>query len=197
MTERESATIELLKRRLACENSRFAIYLDHIRASDGYEVADYLVVAPKIAAANLTTGVAILPCRNGQIGLVRLHRHPVGAEVWEMPRGFLDADEPPLISALRELGEETGLACAREHLLDMGTVLPEAGILRGRVHLFAALDCKSIREFPGEELGHREFRWFSAEEIHSLLRENGIEDATTIAALYKLSLQERSAVVLK
>lgn len=187
--------IELLERRLVCENSRFSIYFDHIRASDGYEVGDYLVVAPKITAEDLATGVAVLPCRNGRTGLVRLYRHPVGSEVWEMPRGFLDADESPPFSALRELEEETGLSCPREHLLDLGTILPEAGILRGRVHLFAALECKPVREFPGEELGHREFRWFSQEEISGLLYRNEIEDATTIAALYKLSLLGHAAEV--
>ena len=186
--------VELVERRLACENSRFAIYLDHIRASDGYEVADYLVVAPKIVASDLTTGVAVLPCDKGRIGLVRVHRHPVGAEVWEMPRGFLDADESPPVSALRELEEETGLTCSQIHLLDLGTVLPEAGILRGRVHVFAALECEQLRDFPGEELGHCEFRWFSGDEVRGLLRQSSIEDATTIAALYKLSLQQPSAV---
>lgn len=184
------AMIELVERRLACENSRFTVYLDHIRASDGYEVPDYLVVAPKMFAADLTTGVAVLPCHEDRIGLVRLYRHTVGAEVWEMPRGFLDADESPSVSALRELEEETGLTCSHKELLDLGTVLPESGVLRGRVHLFAALECKKIREFPGEELGHREFRWFASEEIGGLLRNSCIEDATTIAALYKYSLQQ-------
>ncbi len=186
--------IELVERRLACENSRFMVYLDHIRSADGYEVPDYLVVAPKIVGSVITTGVAVLPCQKGRIGLVRLHRHPVGTAVWEMPRGFLDADESPSISALRELEEETGLSCSKNHLLDLGTVLPEAGILRGRVHVFAALECVQIREFPGEELGHQEFRWFSDDEVRGLLRQSSIEDATTIAALYKLSLQEPSAV---
>lgn len=188
MAERKGAEIELLARRLACENSRFSIYLDHIRASDGYEVGDYLVVAPKTVAADMTTGVAVLPCRSDAVGLVRLHRHPVGAEVWEMPRGFLDPGEPPAVSALRELEEETGLTCETAHLLDLGTILPEAGILRGRVHLYAALDCEQVRDFPCEELGHRAFHWFSREELADLLRASAIEDATTIAALHKLSL---------
>ena len=186
--------IELVERRLACENSRFTVYLDRIRTSAGYEVPDYLVVAPKVVAKNLSSGVAILPCYRGKIGLVHLYRHPVGEEVWEMPRGFLDADESPSTSALRELEEETGLTCSQKYLLDLGTVMPEAGILRGRVHLFAALECQKIREFPGEEIGHRDFRWFTGEEISGLLRSSSIEDATTIAALYKLFLQQPSVV---
>ena len=187
------AKIELVERRLACENSRFLVYLDHIRTADGYEVPDYLVVAPKIVASGLTTGIAVLPCNMGRIGLVRLHRHPVVEDVWEMPRGFVDADESPSVSALRELEEETGLTCSPIHLLDLGTVLPEAGILQGRVHVFAALECEQLREFPSEELGHCEFRWFSGDEVRGLLRQSRIEDATTIAALYKFSLQQPSA----
>lgn len=186
--------IELVERRLACENRRFTVYLDRIRASGGYEVPNYLVVAPKVVAQNLGTGVAVLPCHKGKIGLVHLYRHPVGEEVWELPQGFLDADESPATSALRELEEETGLTCSQKYLLDLGTVMPEAGILRGRVHLFAALECQKIREFPSEEIGHRDFRWFAGEEISVLLRNSSIEDATTIAALYKLFLQQPSVV---
>jgi 8-oxo-dGTP pyrophosphatase MutT (NUDIX family) len=187
--------IELLGRRLADDNTRFSIYLDHIRASGGHEVKDYLVVDPKVRTASLVSGVAVLPCQEGRIGLLRLFRHPVGEEVWEMPRGFLETDEPPFVSALRELEEETGLLCPNDSLLDIGTILPEAGILRARVHLYAALDCVSVRPFPKEEIGHCEFRWFSRAEIDGLLRRSQIEDATTIAALYKLLLLGQLAEV--
>jgi ADP-ribose pyrophosphatase YjhB (NUDIX family) len=186
--------IELVKRRLACENSRFKVYLNSIRASTGYEVSDYLVVAPKVVAKNLCTGVAVLPYYKGKIGLVHLYRYPVGEGVWEVPRGFLDADESPSTSALRELEEETGVTCPQKYLLDLGTVMSEAGILRGRTHLFAALGCKRIREFPGEEIGHRDFHWFTGEEICELLRNSSIEDATKISALYKLFLHQPSVV---
>jgi 8-oxo-dGTP pyrophosphatase MutT (NUDIX family) len=194
MTSLSMGMIELTESRVACENSRFTVYLDHIRMSAGQEVPDYLVIAPKIVGKDLCTGVAVLPCHDGRIGLLRLYRHPVRIDVWELPRGFLDAGESPATSALRELEEETGFICAQTHLLDLGTVLPEAGILRGRVHLYAALECQKVRDFPGVEIGHREFRWFTGEEIRGLLRNSNIEDATTIAALYKLLLLHPSIV---
>lgn len=191
-TSRRVPAIEVLGRKLVSGNTRFSIYLDHIRAA-GCEVIDYLVVEPKVRVGGLVSGVAVLPFQSGKIGLVRLFRHPVGEEVWEMPRGFMEANEPPSFAALRELEEETGLSCAEDCLLDIGTILPEAGVLRVRVHLYAALDCVTLRPFPAEEIGHSEFRWFSRSEISDLLRHNEIEDATTIAAICKFFLLDSVA----
>jgi ADP-ribose pyrophosphatase len=43
--------------------------------------------------------------------LVYQYRHPVGRRLWELPAGLLDmGDEPPHITAARELEEEAGLA---------------------------------------------------------------------------------------
>ena len=191
MSDRKPGTVpnvELIERKLACENGRFYVYLDHVRARDGYEVPDYLVVAPKTDAADMASGVGVLPCRDGNIGLLRLYRHPVSTVVWEMPRGFLEPGELTSVSALRELEEETGLRCPPKRLLDLGTILPEAGILRARVHIFAALDCEPAREFPREEIGHHEFRWFSRDEVESMVRNGAIEDATTLAAICRFLL---------
>jgi ADP-ribose pyrophosphatase len=50
--------------------------------------------------------------------LVRQYRHPVGRRLWELPAGLLDmGDEPPQITAARELAEEAGLAAEHWHVL--------------------------------------------------------------------------------
>ena len=66
--------IEVVDRRLACENSKFFIYFDHVRDSAGNEVTDYLVVAPKHSGINQVTGVAILPIVDQKVGLIRIYR---------------------------------------------------------------------------------------------------------------------------
>ncbi|MFW0179442.1 NUDIX domain-containing protein [Rothia sp. P7208] len=49
-----------------------------------------------------------------QILLIRQYRHPVRANLWEIPAGLLDvAGETPLEAAQRELAEETSL-CAKQ-----------------------------------------------------------------------------------
>jgi 8-oxo-dGTP pyrophosphatase MutT (NUDIX family) len=43
-----------------------------------------------------------------QVVLVRQYRHGIRAASWELPAGTLEAGEPPLAGAQRELAEETG-----------------------------------------------------------------------------------------
>jgi 8-oxo-dGTP pyrophosphatase MutT (NUDIX family) len=45
--------------------------------------------------------------------LVYQYRHPIGRRLWELPAGLLDmGDEPPELTAARELQEEVGLAAS-------------------------------------------------------------------------------------
>ena len=58
--------------------------------------------------------VAVIPILDdGRLVLVRQHRHPVGKVLLEWPAGKLEAGEPQLTCAVRELQEETGYT-ARE-----------------------------------------------------------------------------------
>lgn len=53
-----------------------------------------------------------------EVLLERQYRHPVGAELWEVPAGLLDVPgEPPLEAARRELSEEVDLAAQTWHVL--------------------------------------------------------------------------------
>lgn len=50
--------------------------------------------------------------------LVHQYRHPVGRRLWELPAGLLDmGDEPPHVTAARELAEEAGLGAEQWHVL--------------------------------------------------------------------------------
>ncbi|WP_319452505.1 MULTISPECIES: NUDIX hydrolase [unclassified Mycobacterium] len=54
----------------------------------------------------------------GDVVLVHQYRHPVERRLWELPAGLLDmGDEPPHVTAARELEEEAGLAAEQWHVL--------------------------------------------------------------------------------
>lgn len=171
----ELPKIKVHRRRLVAENLRFELFFDHIQQADGQEVENFLVVAPRVKTAQLVTGVSVFPVWAGKIGLVRVYRHPVQAYCWELPRGFIDEGEAPDISARRELEEETGLICAPENLQSLGLYAPEAGTMAARVQLFLALDCQR-REFVADEFGHHELKFFSLDEISSMIEQGEIED---------------------
>ena len=175
----------LRQRRLACENSRFEIFLDDVESANGEIIPNYLVVSPKVKTGDLVTGVAVLPVVDGKLGLLRIYRHPIQRHLWEIPRGFVDPGESDRSSALRELEEETGLSCADVDLESLGIFAPEPGILAARVHLFVARRCRAVRPFSGEEFGHQEFRLFRPEQVSALHEAGEIQDSSTLIACFR------------
>lgn len=182
--------ITIRNRRLVCENSRFNVYFDHIVDREGYEVPDYLVVAPKRHAGDMVTGVAILPVLNASIGLVRIYRPALRDYSWEIPHGFIEKDESEQASAIRELLEETGLESA--DVVSLGYITPDSGIIAARVHVYLAQSGGAVVQQHGE-MGLREFRLFPRAEFERMIRDSEIQDSFTLAAwcLYCLWQQEK------
>ncbi len=183
--DKEKDAYRLRRRRLACENIRFEIFLDDVENPSGEIVHDYLVVAPKVRTGELITGVAVLPEVDGKLGLLHIYRHAIQRYLWEIPRGFVDPGESDRSSALRELEEETGLLCADADLESLGVFAPEPGILAARVHLFMAHRCRAIRPFSGEEFGHKEFCLFEPAQVSVLHDAGEIQDSSTLIACYR------------
>lgn len=183
--------IEVIGRRLACENTKFFVYFDHVVDKAGSEVLDYLVVAPKNAEENLVTGVAILPVLDKQIGLIRIYRPAIRDYSWEIPHGFIDEGERDKSSALRELLEETGLAVETSRFSSLGYITPDAGVLAARVHVFLAEACYASGQIQ-PELGLRDFRFFSFVEFEGMIERSEVQDTFTLAAWCKYQLLQRA-----
>ena len=79
----------------------------------------------------------------GQVVLVRQLREPARAELLELPAGTAEAGEDPLVTAQRELREETGYVGGTWRRL--GAVWTSPGFLREHMHLFLAEEVE-----PGE-----------------------------------------------
>lgn len=185
MTVENESGQKTTKRTLVCKNKVLDVFMDEIHFNDKSSMKDYIVVSPRHSAANLVTGTAILPIYKGTIGLLKIHRHAVSANSWEIPRGFIDDRESAEDSAMRELEEETGLVCKKESIRSLGLIAPDAGILAARIQLFAALDCEISHTFTSNEPGHRELRFFTANELDKMIARSEIQDPSTLVAYYK------------
>jgi ADP-ribose pyrophosphatase len=188
MSRSASRTVICKSRTRIAENQVFDIYFDHIAQPGGQEVPTYLVVAPKTSAANMVTGVSVLPVMDGKVGLLRLYRHAIGISTWEVPRGFVDAGESAEVSAARELDEEAGVRVRPEGLESMGCMTPEGSLLAARVHLFVAHDCEPLRPYQADELGHETLGWFPLEDALAMAHRGEIEDPSTLLLLYRTAL---------
>lgn len=179
--------VVLRARRLACENSVFSVYFDLLEQANGTQVIDYISIIPKNLAQGNVGGVAVLPVYNGKFGLVRVYRHPMGSIAWELPRGFVDAQESAPDAALRELKEEMGLATTKDNLVPLGMVAPEPGMLAARVQLFAALKCVAVGTSSAQELGHKDIHFFTSHEVADLISREEIQDPFTLVAYLRYS----------
>jgi hypothetical protein len=65
-------------------------------------------------------------------------------------------------------------------------IAPEAGVLAGRICLFAALDCVPARPFDAGELGHHELRLFEAAEVARMAANSELQDPGTLVAYFRL-----------
>lgn len=170
---------------MAAANSRWRVYYDHLTDDQGNEVPDYLVVEGLRPRPDRVTGVDILPVLGDKLLLMRVYRHPLGRELWEVPRGFIDERETDAEAALRELTEETGLRCAPRDLVSLGIYAPEPGTMAACCALFAAMRCEGTPRRPTDEIGIAGFALFDRNEVAALIAAGEVAQAGTLILYHR------------
>jgi ADP-ribose pyrophosphatase len=168
-----------------CENQHFEVFFDTVRATDATMIEDFLIVRPRVCAADKVAGVCILPEVNGKLGLMRVFRHHLGEEVWQAPGGFIEPDEEAAAAAVRELKEETGVVPSR--VQSLGNYLPDAGLIEGRVALFLGRGCTVCDEGASSpsEIGAGQLHWFEPEALRGLILSQCNIGGSTLAACFR------------
>jgi ADP-ribose pyrophosphatase len=149
------------------------VYRDRVRLPDGSESGREYIRHPG--------AVAIVPLfDDGRVLLERQFRYPHRREFIEVPAGKIDAGEPALATAKRELLEETGYRA-------------EAWTRIGVVHTAIAYTDEAIELFTARKLTLSERKLDEGEfleifsvpfgEAIAMIRDGRITDAKTVAAL--------------
>jgi ADP-ribose pyrophosphatase len=123
----------------------------------------------------------MMAVEKGKILLVRQFRLPAAKYLWELPAGRLDPGEKPLVTAKRELIEETGYRAKTWKKLAAFFVSP--GYVAERMTIFLATDLTAGEPQPMED-ERIETRWFPAAEVERMIAAGKIEDAKTMVGYF-------------
>jgi 8-oxo-dGTP pyrophosphatase MutT (NUDIX family) len=117
-----------------------------------------------------------------RVCLLRQYRHAAGGWLWELPAGKLEPNEPPLLTAQRELIEEGGVI-AREWD-SLGMFHPSPGVLTEKVHLFLARGLSATAAAPesGEVF---ELSWIPFTQAYGWALDGTIADAKSLIGLFR------------
>jgi len=135
---RPLAPWQVLRRKTLLERRWLEIHEEHVRLSNGHEIAEFhLIGGPS------WTGVLAVS-ETDEVVLVRQYRHGIASESLELPAGIIESGEPPLEAARRELREETGYTAERWE--PIATFATEPSRHTVHAHFFCALGAKPVAE---------------------------------------------------
>jgi 8-oxo-dGTP pyrophosphatase MutT (NUDIX family) len=149
--------------------------VDEVELPNGHRLPLEIVHHPGGAAV-----VAIDAQR--RVCLLRQWRHAAGGWVWELPAGKLEPDEPPHVTARRELAEEARVQAATWR--DLGRYLSSPGVFTERIHLYLATvlsPAAGVQE-DGEVF---EVHWVPLDEALRRVDSGEIDDGKTGFGLLK------------
>jgi len=112
------------------KNPFLHIHEDDVSLPDGDK--SKRIVITHVGAVNV---IALTEAK--ELLLVRQYRYPLGVETIETPAGKLEQGEAPIITAKRELEEETGYTCESLQLLGKHASAP--GFTNEILHQFLAI----------------------------------------------------------
>ena len=146
---------------------------DTVRLPDGMTASREYITHPGAVVV-----IALLP--NGKLLFERQFRYPLNRVFLELPAGKLHPGEPPLLTARRELQEETGYVA--DQWYHLGMIHPCIGYSDERIEIFFARGLVQV----GHALDDGEFlevHELSLEEALQAVRDSRLTDGKSTACL--------------
>lgn len=134
--------------------------------------------------------VTVVPVDDeGSIIMVRQYRPALDAYILEIPAGKRDVvDEPPEVTAQRELGEEIGMHAASLELL--GTFANAPGFSDELSWIYLGRDLQDVaRDVQGIEESHMEIERYSFDDAFAMIADGSLIDTKTVVGLSLARIQ--------
>ena len=153
-------------------------------------VDDIIIDEQKLAKREVVLhngGVAIaLKNHDGKFFMVRQYRYAANKEMLEFCAGKLEKDEDPKTAIERECHEELGYTF--KNLKALGSIIPTCGYCSERIYLFYAEADNYIGEDFDEDERIEKLS-FTYAEIEKMIKDNLIDDAKTLALMYRIKME--------
>ena len=126
--------------------------------------------------------VAILPLNGDQCKLLRQYRYAIDQYIVEAPAGTMEPGEDPLLTARRELIEETGFTA--QTIVSKGFIYTTPGYTEEKIFLFEARDLSPSQEYGKDEDEVIEVVDVATKDLETMIHDGIIVDAKTICLIY-------------
>ncbi len=170
-------TWKTLSSELVYESAWIAVH-KHQTINPSGNPAVYSVVNFK----NLAVGIVPID-KNGFTWLVGQWRYPLNTYSWEIPEGGCPIGETPIITAARELKEETGIVAKKfEEIMQLDC---SNSATDEHAYVFLATEL-SFEEAEPEETEDLAVKKIHINDVFNMVLNGEITDAISVAAIFKI-----------
>ena len=169
---------ELLKEKQISSESIYKgkiidVYKDKVICPNGHESTRELIRHCKASCIMAFTS-------DNKLLIERQYRYPYDEVIYEFPAGKCDKDEDPLVTAKRELEEETGYYA--NNIVYLGKMYPSCAYTDEVIYLYLATSLERRKQHLDENEALNIFE-MSLDEVIKLVKSGEIKDAKTLCAL--------------
>ncbi|MDO4163872.1 MAG: NUDIX hydrolase [Bacteroides sp.] len=181
--EKDDRKWEVLKSEYLIRRPWLTARRDLVKLPTGVEIPEYYI----LEYPDWVNVIAIT--KEGQFVLVRQYRHGLQETRYEICAGVCEEGEDPLVSAQRELYEETGYGqgCWTEWM----TISANASTMTNLTHCYLAVDVELISTQHLEETEDLSVHLLSEKEVKCLLLNDEVKQSLMAAPLWKYFALQR------
>ena len=129
-----------------------------------------------------SNAVAILPLNGDRCKLLKQYRYAIDQYIFEAPAGTMEPGEEPLVTARRELIEETGFTA--QTIVPKGFIYTTPGYTDEKIFLFEASDLSPSQEYRKDEDEVIEVVDIATGDLIDMIHNGTIVDAKTICLIH-------------
>jgi 8-oxo-dGTP pyrophosphatase MutT (NUDIX family) len=181
--EKQARLWKIHGERLIDDTRRLQLSIASVELPDGVQFEQYVLRMPKAAM------MVVLDDNRESVLMIWRYRFIIDRWVWELPGGYVDPDEDPVITAAREVEEETGWR--PRDVAPLVSLQPSVGTTDAENLLFVSDGADHIGE-PADINEAERIEWLRLDSIHERIGAGEIVGAASLVGLLHVLAFRRS-----